>query len=231
MDRLPSMRPLLLATMLLTATRASAQDRATLRGAITDSASEAPVRRAYVWLGDQRGARADPNGHFVLDSIPPGVYRLRVACATGVWIQSRPLWEETLELVAGRPTVRAIVGDARGCDQRPFATRTGRYRGFYESGFEHSRFVPCATSAAGLPPTLAALRGDSIWVWAEFRAGAVTPPWPAAAEHPGFRRWYIEWRGTIRGPDRYGHMSVAEYQAEIDTVLALRRPSRRDCRP
>ena len=76
---------------------------------------------------------------------------------------------------------------------------------------------------------LSALREADTWVWAEFSPRAAPRPWPPGDEVRGFKRWYVHWRGTIHGPDRYGHLGVGSYQATFDTLLTMRRPGGTDC--
>jgi hypothetical protein len=202
-----------------------------IQGTVADSATGQSVRRASVWLNSQRHARGDSLGRFAFDSVPPGRYRLSVQCATSpVHIRASRAREEEIEVRIGQRLTPAIKIDASGCDQRPFLDATGEFRGFYEGGFEHSRFVPCPGPVAGLPPSLSEARDPETWVWVEFGPRAAPRPWPDGDDMRGFTRWYVHWRGMIRGPDRYGHLDVATYEAAVDTFLSMRRPGGTDCK-
>lgn len=213
----------------------AAQTSGSIRGTITDSSIGHAVVRATAWLSSHdaratRAARADSLGSFVFDSLAPGRYRLSVQCASRPTLGwTHHIWEGNIEISAGQNLTRAFKVGATDCDQRPLLSVAGEFRGFYENGFEHSRFIPCPVPAAGPQSLLSAISKPGVWVWAEFRRRGVPRSWPDGEQTSGIRRWYVQWRGTIRGPDRYGHLGGAQYEAVVDTFLTIRHPNASDC--
>jgi hypothetical protein len=209
----------------------AAQERGSARGTVVDRESGKPVLRMGVSLGDEYHTRGDTLGRFAFDSVPTGRYRLRVYCASPTSIEPEHLlWEGNLRVVAEGNRPRNLRVDAGACDQRPFIDFAGEFRGFFEGAFESSRFVPCPGPRGGIPPSRSALRDTGTYIWANFAPGSVAEPWPDGEESQGITRWYIRWRGTIRGPDRYGHLGSSPYEARIDKVFVLRRPAAGDCK-
>ena len=139
------------------------------------------------------------------------------------------LLDEEIDIAPGHDLVRAMKVDARKCDQRPFVAIAGEFRGLYEAGFEHLRFIPCPGAAAGLPPSLSEAADPDTWVWVWVAPRAAPRPLPDWESRNGVSRWYVHWRGTIRGPDSYGHFGVGAYEATVDTFLTMRRPGSGDC--
>ena len=224
------MRPIIILCALTLASPIRAQSTGSIVGSVTDSATGQPVLRTWIMVASQRYARGDSLGRFTVDSVTPGRHQMSVSCKGSTQIGGHQIWQDVVVVVSGQRATRDFKVDARNCDQRPLLAVTGEFRGFYESGFEHSRFVPCPGLVSGLPPSLASLLDPNVLVWAGFSAGRSPRSWPDGEDVRGFRRWYIHWRGTIRGPDSYGHMGVAAWSAAFDTALVLRRPAAGDCR-
>jgi hypothetical protein len=208
----------------------SAQAWASMRLAVRDSVVDAPVRRAFLWLSDRYWAKGSTDGIISADSIVPGKYRLVVGCAVLRNLTPHTFADEEIVIAPGARIVRAINVSAAACDQRPFISLTGTFRGFIQFGFEHSRFVACPGSAmrSSIP---AAVSDSTKLVWVAFRdaRGNALQRWPTGSDRAGYREWLVEWSGRIVGPDRYGHLGVAEYEAEIDSVFNVRASRIHDC--
>jgi hypothetical protein len=216
-----------LAILLVTAGRGEAQSiaargRARVVGTVVDSATGRPIIRtsicAVVDLGPPDGrvnlcARPDTAGRYVLDSLPAGRLTLSASCSG---LRSSPLAQGTLEVVEGEQTRFDVRTSAAGCDMRPFIVRRGLFEGRFTSGFEESTFRPC---------------NDTIRAWAELSWKVVEsgPKWPIIKGNDD-RPYFVRWRGTLRGPWRYGHMGGWSYEISVDSILGIRRPRRSDCR-
>lgn len=209
-----------------------AQVLASFRGTVQDSATAAPVRRAVLWLNDRYPVRGTKDGRLAADSIPAGAYRLRIACAkaSNEW-GGHVLADENVVLAPGEELRRDIVANASRCDQRPYLNTIGTFAGFFQFGFEHSRYLPCPT-VPRRDSVASALADTSEWIWVKLapRAEAQMQNAPRSANRRMYHEWFVEWRGRFVGPDRYGHLGVSEYQAEVDSIVSMRKPRRRDCK-
>lgn len=243
---------LVLALLILGALPGHAQrptGRFTLAGTVRDAATGSAVARSSVcvtlpaqdvgWLacGDVDHA----TGAFRVDSLPAGRLQMSVLCENSA---SAHVVSTDSIFIPEAPDVRhdRVVSTA-GCDPRPLRHIQGVFRGYYSSGFELSDFVPCVEDAWFLP-------SDSLrpTVHDPRRAWAVLPPGsrPSSLGGPrigadgtgiqqirvqsGTRRFYVEWRGRIEGPGRYGHTRAA-FQIQVDSVVTVREPRGDDCRP
>ena len=208
----------------------AAQERGSVRGTVTDAASGKPVLRTGVSLGVEYYTSGDSLGRFAFDSVAPGRYRLRVHCTPRIsTAHEHLLWEDDLKIAADGSRLLNLRVDAGDCDQRPFVAVEGEFRGFFEGGFEYRRFLPCPGPIGGIPPSLSDVEDPGTVIWANFAPQNMSELWPEGEELQGFTRWYIRWHGTIRGPDRYGHLGGSPYEARIDTVFLMRRPAAGDC--
>jgi hypothetical protein len=114
----------------------------------------------------------------------------------------------------------------------------GVFRGYYTVGFESSKFVPCAADAWFIAGD--ALRRepyDERRAWVEWPNDSgrtlrrVTWPRIASLRRTGYATYFVQWRGTVEGPGRYRHLGVSAFEIRVDSVLVVRKPTRRDCRP
>lgn len=223
--------PLLLSAALAVAPALHAQALGALHVTLTDSASGAPIRRAAVVVGSLRAARGTAAGVVHVDSLPVGTHTVHITCGRAPRGRlSAELRTTTIAIQGGDTTTMQLTVDGRVCDQRPVTQLSGAFRGYYESGFEHSRFVPCRDAASGVPRDHPA-RADSAWVWVSWTQRALTParPWPAGEAREGYQRWYVEVDGTLEGPNRYGHLGVSEYALDATGIRRMRRGGPRGC--
>jgi hypothetical protein len=196
-----------------------------LRLTVIDSATGQPIRRAYaaefLYLPEgrmrPRQAAGDSLGRLTFDSVR--AWPVNITCRTTD--ESREgrvaqLDSATLVNAAGRSW--EIRGDGSACDQRPVVVQRGRWRGRYSAGFEHSEFRWCGDTTRA--------------IWVRFKQKTAESPrvkWPPSTD-PYTYTAFITVVGTMRGPDRYGHLGVATYELEVDSVLSARAAGPRDCR-
>jgi hypothetical protein len=198
---------------------------------VTDSATATPIIRSFVFIGPAgaditqgrwRYGNGDARGLIRIDSVPAGAYRLDVGCsapAARAQAARVPIFDTTITDSA-RDTI-ALRLSAADCDQRHMHADTIVVRGWLESGFEHSRFVPCPAERRLLP---AELRPPSFrhWIWAVMSDSV---DWQSAPAHPRGQarpedgRWAALVTGMLEGPHRYGHLGIADYRL---TVLSVR---------
>ena len=116
------------------------------------------------------------------------------------------------------------------CDGRPVRRVTGEWRGYYTFGFESSDFVPCTADRWTVASdSIAPNQGVTAWVTLSDRAAQHFDAPPVAETPPGYPRYFVRWRGTVTGPDRYGHMGLADFEIEVDKILEIRAPGPNDC--
>ena len=65
----------------------------------------------------------------------------------------------------------------------------------------------------------------------ERTAGAPGDEWPQGEEggEMGATRYFVRWRGRLRGPGFFGHMGGSLYELAVAEVLEIRAPRRGDC--
>lgn len=205
----------------------------TVEGQVLDARTGAPVPGAWVaarWPARHGRVLTDAAGRFRLDLVEPGAITFDVNCPSRTMLGPRfasvPARADT-----GRTTTAVVRGDRALCAEPDSGARRVTLRGVYTAGFEESRFVPCETAG----PVFAALWGPvhlrHAWV-ALARRPRGGPSWPAPDTTSGrYPRWYVEWRGTLTGPGRFGHMGVASYELTVDTVTVVRAVVPPDCHP
>lgn len=214
---------------------------ATLEGVVRDSGSGQPMHKAWVCVSVRlsessfrnRCGRTDSLGVYRADSIPSGQRQVWVACETMRGLGGKNLASDSMTFDGSTGVRRDWAVSNIGCDLRRIRRVTAIFRGHYTPGFESSEFVPCPADGWFVP-------GDSLdkypfnnrraWVewWPGFRQRL---EWPEVRrDEYGYPRYYVRWRGTVVGPGRYGHMGVSAFEIQVDSVMELRAPSKRDCR-
>ena len=213
---------------------AAGQTTGTIRGAVTDGVTGAPVVGAKVAApGSGRAGRVltDSAGRYVLDRVRSGTWTVVFNCPSRTLL-GRKLVERQVAVAAAGEAIVNVVVPPDGCFEPDSASRSGEFRGHYAFGFEESRFVPCLDSALG--PEGVLLPGEHLVepsAWVEFSKTAQRQPlkWPGLGDHHYYARYYVAWRGTLIGPGMYGHMGVSSFAFVVDSVLEVRLPSRDDC--
>jgi len=219
---------------------------AAIIGSVLDSLGNPWPRGVRVCaIGVRNGARSDtlnrctrtlPGGSYRLDSLPVGWIRLTLSCETPhVFPQQLP---PEFGASASRPVGAAsvtLVRTFRGCDPRPVRTMHGRFAGHWSRGFEENVFVPCARSSWRIASDSISPRVPGrIAAWVTALPKYKSAQWPAqqsgaSPNGSGGYVSYVEWSGTVTGPDHYGHLGVAEWRIDVDSIIAMRAVSRRDC--
>lgn len=219
---------------------------AAIIGSVLDSLGNPWPRGVRVCaIGVRDGARSDtlnrctmtmPGGSYRLDSLPPGWIRLTLSCETPrIFPQQLP---PEFGATASRPVGAAsvtLVRTFQGCDPRPVRTMHGRFAGHWSRGFEENVFVPCARSSWRIPSDSVSPKVPGrIAAWVTSLPKYKSGQWPAgvssgSSNGRGGYVSYVEWTGTITGPGHYGHMGVSEWRIDVDSVIAMRAISPRDC--
>jgi hypothetical protein len=113
------------------------------------------------------------------------------------------------------------------------------FAGVYGGGFESSYFLPCPR-LSWWPGWDAREPGDvGGGVWVEMTAAA-QPSYQRAFQRAGlplgrqdpseqFTEYFVRWRATVSGPGRYGHLSLAQWEMRVDSVISVETPSARSC--
>jgi hypothetical protein len=52
-----------------------------------------------------------------------------------------------------------------------------------------------------------------------------------AADSLGHRSYFVRWHGVLKGPGIYGHMGIAGYQFEVDTMYSAVPQNAGSCQP
>ena len=216
--------------------------RAVLEGTVRDSATGKAVTRAHACVLLDSGnsmfysicAPVDTStAAYRLDSLPAGRLPVSVSCGT-VRPFAHALGSDSIMFSDSAAVQRNWVVGTAGCDPRPLRRVSGIFRGYYTPGFESSEFVPCVEDAWFLQSdSLRSKPYDERRAWAYLGRRSVPDnfKWPRAPEDDfGYRRYYVQWRGTVVGPGHYGHMGVSPFEIHVDSVLTLRAPRRGDCR-
>jgi hypothetical protein len=131
---------------------------------------------------------------------------------------------------ADTPLTVPLTIDSTNCAEPPVATRIGKFRGHYTTGFESNGFSSClpfedlSHTAYALLPSDAAVEIDSSAI-ESFRR---------LSKHRGhgdryYTTYYVRWSGTLTGPGRYGHMGMGTYELHITHVADVRTPRPGDC--
>ena len=207
--------------------KSGAGQLAVVRGTITDSASGKPLAGAFIaaiksqrWGRERSGA----DGRYVLDRIPPGLTELEFHCPSATML-GWPIEARPIRLRAGQDTIVNVRVPAEVCGEPPYSERRGTFRGGFSFGFEHSSFAPCPDSSLGLPfPRPKGMWfGSAIWVGIDSAASRRSQGlWPKVApDSMGHIAYFVRWHGVLRGPGAYGHMGVAGYSMEVDSVYSV----------
>lgn len=219
---------------------------AAIIGSVLDSMGKPWPRGVRVCAVGADGARPDtirrctrtlPGGSYRLDSLPPGWIRLALSCdAPG--ISPHPIAPQ-FGATASRPVGTAnitLVGSFQGCDPRPVRTIHGRFAGHWSRGFEENSFIPCARSSWRIASDSVSPRSPGrTQAWVTSLPRFKSPQWPArrSGGSPNGRGGYVsyvEWTGTLTGPGPNGHLGVSEWRIDVDSVIAMRAVSPRDCK-
>ena len=214
----------LIASLVLTRLVAAQAGTFVQTGRLVDASSEGPIRRGQVCYAPVPSSGApslwqclpvDTGGRFHLDTLIPKSLILIFSCATSRFF-GKELGRRVLDSSMVLASAPVFSFDATGCDQRPFDVTRTVFFGHYSYGFEEGRFTSCVDS------------GRIAWV--EFTHEPNGAAWPAPTTTGGSSEVFVRWHGTMIGPGSYGHLGIAAYLLQVDSVIEVRKPSRADCR-
>jgi hypothetical protein len=200
---------------------------ARLSGTVRTPAGPATGIELRAGLGTS--VKTDTGGAYEFPSLPTSKQLIRVFCPSASYWHAQELARFEVTLPQGADSVHDLMVDRALCTERVDTLR-GIFRGHWSVGFEESEFLPC--------PGTVKVNGWSLrsgWggIWGEWGRTGVSP-WPQKMPRPdtsGYGdRYYIRALGTLHGPGDFGHLGVAAYQLEIDSLLEVRTPSEKDCK-
>jgi len=236
MQRLSLLAIAVAAAVGMARSHADGQEYGSVRGTVTDSVTGVPTIDARVALncnGCYGREPTDSLGRYSFTRVPAGTHRIEFHCPSRTAL-GRELAQRAVEVFAGKVSVIDVRVPPGGCFEPAYSERTGIFRGVWTPGFESSAFVPCPDSALGLTGEL--LPGKRLFgsrAWAELGAAARQQPisWPKNAPRDswGSARYFVVWRGTLKGPGTYGHMGVSEFSMIVDSILSVRAAQSNDC--
>jgi hypothetical protein len=207
-------------------------------GTVRDTASgHAPLRThvcAWVDSGSVRPvprcADVDSLGRYRIDSVRPARQLLTVDCESirspgGIQLAFEHL------VVADSDLRRDWSVNAGGCDSRPLRHVTGTFRGNYSQGSTLNDFLPCRKDAWFLASDslLDDTHSHRAWVtWSQGSRRQVR--WPSSPhDSSGNAQYYVEWRGTVIGPGKYGRRGDYPFELRVDSALIVRAAQGGDC--
>jgi len=176
-----------------------------------------------------RCAAVDSLGRYRIDSVQPSRRLLTVDCET----MRGPGIDLAFERVVVADTDRRrdwSVNAAR-CDSRPLRQATGTFRGHYAQGYTANDFVPCQRDAWFLASDSLPDDPHSHRAWVTWPVGLqLQVNWPSAPhDSAGNGQYYVEWRGTVIGPGKYGRRGAYPFELRVDSAMIVRPAQRTDC--
>jgi hypothetical protein len=194
---------------------------------LRDLATGRPVQGAGLHLrghpGLGRTDQAGRNTWYLDDAYATGDIEVRCPATralTGRRISKVPFSME------GKVTVVTARIPLAECTEPPERSVAGTYAGYYQAGFENSRFVPCE----GLPADAGFYGKRSGGAWVELDAGAFRQLRSRViGARDAERGIYVVWEGVMTGPGSYGHMGVSSYRLQVTRVLDTSATLPADC--
>ena len=214
-----------------------AQSTGVLSATVFDSLTGKPIvgARVTIWCPGCYGRwPTDTAGHFRRGSLPPGQFRLEFHCPSVTPLGAEILHRDVV-ISPNRETVVNVRVPFATCVEPKYSERTGIFRGYWTSGFEESRFFPCADTLLGVSaPLLPGRRIGQPSAWADLSSSA----WPRSLKGPrgapvdeyGNPTLFVTWHGVLKGPGSYGHLGVSEYSMVVDRVIAIKAKGPANCR-
>ena len=208
-------------------------------GTMVDSATGIGIPRSMVCaefrmasaLWTARCAAVDSAGRFRLENLPAGRHVVTGGCLTRGQFGTA-LASDSVEFTDPTPRVRHWRVEGSGCYTAFPRSRTGELRGHYSFGFEESNFSPCPSDAWYFDDDSLSRGARGRWTWVTLAKATAAPTvrWPSRANREAYPRYYVHWRGTVTGPDYYGHLGGSRYLLSVDSVIEVRLPGEADCR-
>jgi hypothetical protein len=128
-----------------------------------------------------------------------------------------------VSVVEGSNVDFSAVLDRGACETREPRTVRGHWRGRYSSAFEESQFTPCPVDpitrevrSYGHPFGRRAWVNFSKTVWKKPGLGGL------AFDSTNSRDYgFVEWSGTLYGPEKSGHMGMSNYLLTVDSIFRM----------
>jgi len=216
---------------------ADAQSTGVVSATVRDSLTGKPVigARVTVWCPGCYGRwPTDSAGKYRRSGLPPGKFRLEFHCPSSTMLGAEILHREVTISPRTETVVNVHVPPGQ-CIEPAYSERTGVFRGYWTSGFEESRFIPCADSSLGVSaPLLPGKRIGKPSAWADLSPSA----WPRSLKGPKdvpvdeYRNpiLFVTWHGVLKGPGSYGHLGVSAFSMLVDRVIDIRAKGPASCR-
>ena len=200
-----------------------------LRVTILDERSRKPVYRAGLNLEDRAGLgwTNEKGQHEWWNDQMADSGKILIRCPAKRAFAGRRLRRVPYSLTGHLAEVIATI-NADECIEPPEKSTTGTFTGNFSTGFEYSRFVPCA----GLPADANFYGSSSSGAWVDFTKSSwnefkkLLPAEPDAVK----TGVYVEWVGVLKGPGSYGHLGGNSYQFDVNHVLKVSREPPENCR-
>ena len=157
------------------------------------------------------------DGKVEFNDVPAGTWSVTAICPSET-IAGREILNMAVWVTPGQTkTIRISVSNGF-CNEPEYTERAMTIAGHFMHGFELNSMSPCNPGALDLTKN----------TWGEPRIWVVLPAGSSAEIEPDVTH-YIEARGTLKGPGRFGHFGMAAYEFEIDEILSHEAVAETDC--
>ena len=158
----------------------------------------------------------DSMGDYLLKNVPVGTWNIEFHCPSANYV-GREIATKSVIVTPGQSAkVEVIVPDMH-CDEPPYAELRTRFRGHILFGFEHSGFLPCNEEDLKLSRNTF-FQGNSIWVSNSIGERLLPDV-----------MYYVEFTGVLRGPGRFGHLGLSDYEVVIENLVEARKVEKPNC--
>ena len=157
------------------------------------------------------------DGKVEFNDVPAGTWSVTAICPSETSL-GREIIEFAVWVTPGQTKTIEISVPKGFCDEPEYAERPETIAGHFIHGFEVNSMSPCNPDALDLTKN----------TWGEPRIGAVLPAASSAEIEPDVM-YYIEARGTLKGPGRFGHFGMSAYEFEMDEILSHEVVAEADC--
>ncbi len=157
------------------------------------------------------------DGKVKFNDVPAGTWSVTAICPSKT-IAGREILKIEVSVRPEQTTTLEIALPNGFCKEPEYSVRPMTIAGHFMHGFELNRMSPCNPGALDLTKN----------TWGEPRIWVVLPAESSAEIDPDVTH-YIEARGTLKGPGRFGHFGMSAYEFEIDEILSHEVVAETDC--
>jgi len=157
------------------------------------------------------------DGKVEFNDVPEGTWSVTAICPSET-IAGREILNEAVWVTPGQTKTIRIPVPNGFCNGPEYAERAMTIAGHFMHGFEVNSMSPCNRGALELTKNS----------WGEPRIWVVLPAESNAEIDPDVTH-YIEARGTLKGPGRFGHFGMSAYEFEIYEILSHKVVAETDC--